>query len=67
MGLAFLHAADDRFRKGACRALNRCNAETFAPLADRLTPVAATPMHTPDEAVAELDYAVTHLGLPASR
>lgn len=65
LGLVFLHAPDDRFRKGACRALNRWNAETFAPLADRLTPVAAIPMHTPDEALAELDYAVGQLGLKA--
>ena len=66
LGLVFLHADDDAFRRGACRALNRCNAETFAPLADRLTPVAAIPMHTPEEAVAELDYAVGHLGLKAA-
>ena len=65
LGLVFLHAADEAFRRGACRALNRCNAETFAPLADRLTPVAAIPMHTPEEAVAELEYAVTHLGFKA--
>jgi predicted TIM-barrel fold metal-dependent hydrolase len=65
LGLVFLHAADDAFRRGACRALNRCNAETFAPLADRLTPVAAIPMHTPEEAVAELEYAVTQLGFKA--
>ena len=38
LGLVFLHADDERYRRGACRALNRCNAETFAPLADRLTP-----------------------------
>ena len=50
---------------GTCRALNRANAETFAPLADRLTPVAAIPMHTPEEAVAELEYAVTVLGFKA--
>ena len=65
LGLVFLHAEDDRFRRGACRALNRCNAETFAPLADRLTPVAAIPMHTPEEAVAELEYSVRHLGFKA--
>jgi predicted TIM-barrel fold metal-dependent hydrolase len=65
LGLVFLHAADDRFRRGACRALNRCNAETFAPLSDRLTPVAAIPMHTPEEAVAEMEYAVGHLGFRA--
>ena len=65
LGLVFLHAADEGFRRGACRALNRCNAEIFAPLADRLTPVAAIPMHTPEEAVAELEYAVTRLGFKA--
>ncbi len=65
LGLAFLHTDDDRYRRGTCRALNRANAETFAPLSDRLTPVAAIPMHTPDEAVAELDYAVTTLGFKA--
>jgi predicted TIM-barrel fold metal-dependent hydrolase len=65
LGLVFLHAEDDRFRRGACRALNRCNAETFAPLADRLTPVAAIPMHSPEEAVAELEYSVSDLGFKA--
>jgi predicted TIM-barrel fold metal-dependent hydrolase len=65
LGLVFLHTADDLYRQGACRALNRANAETFAPLADRLTPVAAVPMHTPEEAVAELEYAVTVLGFKA--
>jgi predicted TIM-barrel fold metal-dependent hydrolase len=62
LGLVFLHTPDDDYRRGTCRALNRCNAETFAPLADRLAPVAAIPMHTPDEAVAELEYAVNVLG-----
>jgi predicted TIM-barrel fold metal-dependent hydrolase len=62
LGLVFLHTWEDDVRRGACRALNRCNAEAFAPYADRLAPVAAIPMHTPDEAVAELDYAVRVLG-----
>ena len=65
LGLVFLHTPDGSYRRGTCRALNRANAETFAPLADRLTPVAAIPMHTPDEAVAELEYAVTSLGFKA--
>ncbi|MFP6660929.1 MAG: amidohydrolase, partial [Myxococcota bacterium] len=30
---------------------------------DRLTPVAVIPMHTPEEALAELDHAVGELGL----
>ena len=51
--------------RSRCRALNRANAETFAALSDRLTPVAAIPMHTPEEAVAELEYAVTTLGFKA--
>src|ERR1700689_3010991 len=53
LGLLFLHADDETYRRGTCRALNRANAHTFAPLADRLCPVAAIPMHTPEEAVAE--------------
>jgi predicted TIM-barrel fold metal-dependent hydrolase len=62
LGLVFLHTWEDDARRGACRALNRCNAEAFAPFSDRLAPVAAIPMHTPDEAVAELEYAVNVLG-----
>jgi predicted TIM-barrel fold metal-dependent hydrolase len=65
LGLVFLHTDDEQYRRGTCRALNRANAETFAPLADRLTPVAAIPMHTPEEAVAELEYAVSVLGFKA--
>ena len=41
---------------GTCRALNRCNAGLRR--ADRsFVPVAAIPMHTPDEAIAELEHA----------
>jgi hypothetical protein len=65
LGLVFLHTADPVYRRGTCRALNRANAETFANFSDRLAPVAAIPMHTPEEAVAELDYAVNHLGFKA--
>ncbi len=61
----FLHTPDEKYRRGTCRALNRNNTEIFAPLADRLCPVAAIPMHTPEEAIAELDYAVLELGFKA--
>src|SRR5580658_6743508 len=37
LGLNFLHTTDDTYRRGTCRALNRANAATFAPLADRMT------------------------------
>jgi predicted TIM-barrel fold metal-dependent hydrolase len=65
LGLVFLHTPDDHYRRVTCRALNRANADTFAKLGDRLVPVAAIPMHTPEEAVAELEYAVTTLGFKA--
>ena len=65
LGLVFLHTPDPLYRRGTCRALNRANAETFANYSDRLAPVAAIPMHTPEEAVAELEYAVNHLGFKA--
>jgi hypothetical protein len=65
LGLVFLHTDDDEYRRKTCRALNRMNAETFAPFADRLTPVAAVPMYTPQEAIDELEYAVTTLGFKA--
>jgi predicted TIM-barrel fold metal-dependent hydrolase len=65
LGLVFLHTADEQYRRGACRALNKANAATFARLADRLTPVAAIPMHTPEEATEELEFAVNELGMKA--
>ncbi len=56
-GLLFGHFDDERDRRGACRALNRFNAGVFAEFADRLLPVAEIPMHTPEEAVDELEHA----------
>jgi predicted TIM-barrel fold metal-dependent hydrolase len=57
--------ADDEVRQVACRALNAFNAEVYAPYADRMTPAAHIPMHTPAEAIAELEHAVGTLGLKA--
>ena len=62
MGLAFLHLEDADERAGACRALNRYCQEQFEPYRDRLVPVAAIPMHTPQEAIAAVDHAVGTLG-----
>ncbi len=56
---------DDEVRQVACRALNAFNAEVYAPYSDRLTPAAHIPMHTPAEAIAELDHAIGELGLKA--
>jgi predicted TIM-barrel fold metal-dependent hydrolase len=56
---------DDEVRQVACRALNAFNAEVYAPYADRMTVVAQIPMHTPAEAITELEHAVGRLGAKA--
>jgi len=61
-GLGALSVDDEALRRAAARAYNRYYAETTAGLGDRLAPVAVIPMHTPQEAVAELEYAVKVLG-----
>jgi predicted TIM-barrel fold metal-dependent hydrolase len=61
-GLMALSAEPDEVRQAACRAFNRYHAEVFAGLGDRLASVALIPMHTPEEAIAELDYAAGTLG-----
>jgi predicted TIM-barrel fold metal-dependent hydrolase len=55
--------ADEDLRRAAARAYNLYNAEMFAGFADRLTPAAVIPMHTPEEAIEELDFAIGTLGL----
>jgi predicted TIM-barrel fold metal-dependent hydrolase len=56
---------DPELRRVTCRSLNRFFAEAYKPYSDRMTPVAQIPTHTPEEAIAELDYAVGVLGLKA--
>jgi predicted TIM-barrel fold metal-dependent hydrolase len=65
IGLMFPLLDDPDRRRGSCHSLNRYHAELFAPFLDRLLPVAVIPMHTPEEAVAELDHAVGTLGFRA--
>lgn len=62
-GLRTPFIADAELRQIACRAFNTYSVELFRPYRDRVTPAAVIPMHTPDEAVAELEYAVNTLGL----
>jgi len=64
-GLTTAAIRDDELRQVACRAINAYHAEIYAPYADRMTPVAVIPCHTPEEALAELEYAVPGLGLKA--
>jgi predicted TIM-barrel fold metal-dependent hydrolase len=58
--------ADEELRRACARAFNTCYADLFGEFADRLTPAAVIPMHTPEEAIAELEYAVDVLGLKAA-
>jgi len=65
-GLVFPHVRGEKDRRGACRALNRYAAEMFAPHADRMTPAAVIPLHTPEEGIEALEHAVGELGLKAA-
>ena len=62
-GLLVFNLPSDEVRRAAARAFNRYFSESYADFSDRLTPVACIPMHTPEEAIAELDYAVGERGL----
>ena len=57
---------DEEVRRAACRAINQMRAEMVADFSDRLTAAAVIPMHTPREAIEELEYAVTELGMKAA-
>jgi len=54
---------DEELRRSLIRAINTYHADVYRPYADRLTPVAAIPLHTPQEGIEELEYAVNVLGL----
>ena len=58
-GLFLQAQADEELRRASCDALNRYHADIFGEYADRITPAAIIPMHTPEEAIAELEYAAS--------
>jgi predicted TIM-barrel fold metal-dependent hydrolase len=62
LGLFHVSNPDDQIRRGVARAVNRMNAEMFAPYRDRIAPAAVVPVHTPEEAIEEATYAVRELG-----
>ncbi len=65
LGLALPTIYDGDVRRAVCRALNTMNAEICGQFRDRIAPAAAIPMHTPDEAIAELECAA-RLGFKAA-
>jgi hypothetical protein len=56
---------DASIRLPMARAFNTFYSEAFAAHRDTLTPVGIIPMHTPEEAIAELEHATGELGLKA--
>src|SRR4051794_1416347 len=61
-GLSVHRIADDATRRAVVRGFNVVSADYFAKLSDRLTPAAVIPMHTPEEAIAELEFVTRQLG-----
>jgi predicted TIM-barrel fold metal-dependent hydrolase len=55
-GLITPHIEDEEVRRAACFALNNYHADLFRGYGDRIAPVAEIPMHTPQEAIAELNH-----------
>ncbi len=62
-GLFAPHISDDEIRPAVCRAFNTYHADIFREFSDRMTPAACIPMHTPREAIDEIEYVVKKLGL----
>jgi len=61
-GLRLPRIGDDAARRAVIRAHNMVTADAFHNLGDRMTPAAIIPMHTPEEAIAELEYVTRELG-----
>lgn len=62
-GLRMPRIGDDATRRAVIRAHNIVTADYFREFSDRMTPAAIIPMHTPDEAIEELEYVTRELGL----
>jgi predicted TIM-barrel fold metal-dependent hydrolase len=65
LALVFPDIEDEELRRAACRGANLYFARYFGEYRDRMAPVASIPMHTPAEAIEELDWAVREMGFKA--
>ncbi len=65
LGLFAPRIEDDELRQVTARAFNKFNHDVHLEHSSRMTPAAIIPMHTPQEAINELDYAVGTLGMKA--
>src|SRR5260370_30278773 len=61
-GLGIPRIADEATRRAVIRGFNIVTADYFSQLSDRLTPAAVIPMHTPEEAIEELEFVTKQLG-----
>jgi predicted TIM-barrel fold metal-dependent hydrolase len=61
-GLFVVTISDPDQREEVVRAYNRWVMELCSPHKDRMSAVASIPMHTPEEAIRHLEYAVNELG-----
>src|SRR5262245_2450840 len=61
-GLRVPRIGDDVTRRAVVRAHNIVTADYFRNLSDRMTPAAIIPMHTPEEAIEELEFVTRELG-----
>jgi predicted TIM-barrel fold metal-dependent hydrolase len=66
IGFSLIGIEDEELRRASCRALNRMRADMVAGFSDRMTAAAVIPMHTPQEAIEELEYAVKELGMKSA-
>jgi predicted TIM-barrel fold metal-dependent hydrolase len=62
-GLGYHRVPDPKLRKAICRAYNVFAADQFREFSDRIIPAAIIPVHTPEEAIEEIEFAATQLGL----
>jgi len=65
IGNVFMKHPDEEIRRAGCRAFNTMSNDLYGPHSDRMTAVADIPMHTPQEAIDELEHAVNVLGMKA--
>ncbi|MBV8334353.1 MAG: amidohydrolase family protein, partial [Alphaproteobacteria bacterium] len=61
-GLGIARIDDDETRRAVVRGFNIVTADYFRDLSDRMTSAAVIPMHTPEEAIEELEFATKQLG-----
>src|SRR6202007_261593 len=61
-GLGLPRIKDDEVRRAVIRAYNIVSADYFRDFSDRMTPAAVIPMHTPEEAIEELEFVTKQLG-----